>query len=85
MVRRRKASYKADIEICSNDRTGLLLDILREIGTTKAKIEGVNTKITKEKIAIIDITLEVENLAELNKAIKAIRKVNSVYEVNRKK
>lgn len=80
-----KASYKADIEICSNDRTGLLLDILREIGTTKAKIEGVNTKITKEKIAIIDITLEVENLAELNKAIKAIRKVNSVYEVNRKK
>ena len=80
-----KASYKADIEVCSNDRTGLLLDILKEIGTTKAKIEGVNTKITKEKIAIIDITLEVENLAELNKAIKAIRKVNSVYEVNRKK
>lgn len=80
-----KASYKADIEICSNDRTGLLLDILKEIGTTKAKIEGVNTKTTKEKIAIIDITLEVENLTELNKAIKAIRKVNSVYEVNRKK
>lgn len=80
-----KASYKADIEVRSNDRTGLLLDILKEIGTTKAKIEGVNTKVTKEKIAIIDITLEVENLAELNKAIKAIRKVNSVYEVNRKK
>jgi len=80
-----KVAYHADIEVCSNDRTGLLLDILKEIGTTKAKIEGVNTKVTKEKIAIIDITLEIENLAELSKAIKAIRKVNSVYEVNRKK
>ncbi len=80
-----KVAYHADIEVRSNDRAGLLLDILKEIGTTKAKIEGVNTKVTKEKIATIDITLEIENLAELSKAIKAIRKVNSVYEVNRKK
>ena len=80
-----KVSYQADIEVNSNDRTGLLMDILKEIGTTKAKILGVNTKTTKEKIAIIDITLEVENLEELNKAIKVIRKVDSVYDVRRKK
>ena len=80
-----EASYQADIEINSNDRAGLLVDILKEIGTTKAKITGVNTKVTKERIAIIDITLEVENLDELNKAIKVIRKVDSVYEVRRKK
>ncbi len=80
-----KASYQVEIEINSNDRSGLLLDILKEIGTTKAKIKGVNTKTTKERIAIINITLEVENLDELNKAIKVIRKVNSVYEVRRKK
>ena len=80
-----KVSYQSDIEISSNDRSGLLVDILKEIGTTKAKILGVNTKTTKEKIAIIDITLEVENLDELNKAIKVIRKVDSVYEVRRKK
>ena len=80
-----KVSYQADIEINSNDRVGLLVDILKEIGTTKAKILGVNTKTTKEKIAIIDITLDVESLDELNKAIKVIRKVDSVYEVRRKK
>ena len=77
-------SYQVEIEIYSNDRSGLLMDILREIGTTKAKILGVNTKTTKERIAIMDITLEVENLDELNKAQKAIRKVDSVYEVKRK-
>ena len=76
-------NYQADVEIYSNDRNGLLLDILKEIGTTKAKIMGVKTKTTKERIAIIGITLEVESLDELNKAIKAIRKVDSVYEVKR--
>ena len=80
-----QASYQVEIEIYSNDRSGLLMDILREIGTTKAKILGVNTKTTKERIAIMNITLEVENLEELNKAQKVIRKVDSVYEVRRKK
>ena len=80
-----KSSYQADVEVYSNDRSGLLVDILKEIGTTKANILGVNTKTTKERIAIIDITLEVENLDELNKALKVIRKVDSVYEVKRKK
>ena len=80
----KEASYQVEIEVESNDRNGLLVDILKEIGTTKAKILGVNTKITKEKIAIIDITIEVEDLEELNKAQKVIRKVDSVYEVRRK-
>ena len=80
-----KSEYQAEIEIFSNDRTGLLVDILKELGTTKVNILGVNTKTTKERIAIIDITLEVENLNELNKAQKVVRKVNSVYDVKRKK
>ena len=84
-VNENQANYQVDIEVHSNDRNGLLVDILKEIGTTKAKILGVNTKTTKERIAIIDITLEVENLEELNKAIKVLRKVDSVYEVSRKK
>ena len=79
------ASYNVNVEVYSNDRNGLLVDILRELGTTKAKIMGVNTKTTKEKIAIIEINLEVENLEELNKALKVIRKIDSVYEVRRKK
>ena len=80
-----QASYQVDIEVYSNDRGGLLMDILKEIGTTKARILGVNTKTTKERIAIISVTLEIENLEELNKVQKVIRKVDSVYEVKRKK
>ena len=80
-----ESSYNVDIEVYSNDRAGLLVDVLKEIGTTKAKLMGVNTKTTKERIAILEITIEIENLDELNKVIKAIRKVDSVYEVHRRK
>mgnify|MGYP003313135290 CR=1 FL=1 len=47
-----------------------------------AKLEdGAN----KERIAVTEVTIEVENLEQLNDVLKAIRKVDSVYEVRRKK
>ena len=45
-----KTSYNVEVEVFSNDRDGLLADILRKIGETKAHIMGVNTKTTKERI-----------------------------------
>ena len=81
----KKASYNVDIEIYSNDRKGLLADIVTEIGKTQSKIMGVNSRTTREKIAIIAITLEVEHIDELNKIIRSLRKIDSVYEVKRKK
>ena len=81
----KKENYSVDIEILSNDRTGLLADVVKEITTRKINIMGVNTKTNKDRIATIDITLEVKDIQELNTILKAIRKVDSVYEVNRKK
>ena len=80
-----QTSYSVDIEIFANDRSGLLAEIIKAIGETKAQLMGVNAKATKERIAITEITVKVESLEELNKVIKNIRKVDSVYEVNRKK
>lgn len=79
------AAYNVDIEIFANDRTGLLADIISQIGTTKTKLIAVSSRANKERIAITEITLEVENLEELNNVLKVIRKIDSVYEVKRKK
>lgn len=78
-------SYTVDIEIYANDRVGLLADIITELSTQKTKLMGVNARANKEKIAITDVTIEVENIEELNKVLKNLRKVDSVYEVRRKK
>ena len=80
-----QSSYMVDIEIYANDRNGLLADIIKEISTQKSKLIAVNSRANKEKIAITDVSIEVENLDELNKVLKALRKIDSVYEVKRKK
>lgn len=77
--------YNVEIQIMSNDRTGLLSDIVKEITSQKINIMGVNTRTSKDRIATIDITLEVQGIEQLNQVIKQIRKVDSVYEVTRKK
>ena len=45
----------------------------------------MNTRTTKEGIAVIDIALELENKDMLNKMLSALRSVESVYDVNRKR
>lgn len=79
------SSYNVEIAVYSNDRNGLLADIIKTIYDTKTKLIAVNSKPNRERIVITEITVEVENLEILNKAIKAIRKVDSVFEVERKK
>ena len=81
----KKAQYNVDIDIFANDRIGLLADIVKQITNSKVNIMAVNTKTSKDRIAVIGITLETKNLDELNNIIKAIRKVDSVYEVDRRK
>ncbi len=78
-------SYKVEVEVLANDRSGLLKDIIKQIESFKIKLSGMNTRTTKEGIAIIDIALEVENIDILNKLLNSLRNVESVYDVNRKR
>ena len=81
----KNSAYTVDIEVYANDRDGLLADIIKELSNIKTKLMAINCRATKEKIAITDITAEVENIEDLNKILKVLRKVDSVYEVKRKK
>jgi len=80
-----KTNYDVEIDIWANDRNGLVADIIKTINDTKAHLIGVNAKADKDRIVHTEVTVEIESLEELNKVIKNLRKVDSVYEVNRKK
>ena len=77
-------AYNVDIEIYSNDRDRLLADIIKEFANEKVNMLDVRSRVTKEKTVITEIIAEVENLDTLNKLFRALRKVDSVYEVKRK-
>ena len=81
----KEASYNVDIEVFANDRSNLLADIIAQISESKTKLIAVSCRANKERIAITEVTVEVENLEQLNNVLKAIRKVDSVYEVKRRK
>ena len=79
-----KEKYEVEVEVLANDRKGLLSDVIKKVDDTKALLMGVNTKTTRERVAIMDLSLEIKDLEELNKVLKSLRTVDSVYDVRRK-
>lgn len=78
-------AYKADITLMANDRTSLLLDVTNCITEVKIPIKAVNARTTKEQITVITLTLEITNTEQLEKIIKRLRKIDSVFDVTRNK
>ena len=80
-----KGNYDVDIDIYANDRSGLLKDIIKQVENSKADLRGVTAKTTNEATCIINITVQVENIEQLHKILVSLRKVESVYEVSRRR
>ena len=80
-----KASYNVEIEIFANDRDGLLRDVIKQIENYKLKLMGVNTRTNKDNTAILDISVETGNIETLNKFMKSVNNVESVFDVYRKR
>ncbi len=78
-------AYKADITIMANDRTALLLDVTNSIAELKVPIKAVNARTTREQITVINLTLEITNTEQLEKIIKRLKKIDSVFDVTRNK
>lgn len=80
-----KASYNVEIEIFANDRDGLLRDIIKQVENYKLKLMGVNTRTNKDNTAVLDINIETGNIETLNKFMKSLNSVESVFDVYRKR
>ncbi len=79
------AVYTVEVEIFANDRAGLLKDIVKQIENYKVKLMGVNSRTTREDIAIIDVMLETSSMDDLTKLMNSFMRVESVYDVYRKR
>ncbi len=79
------ASYVTDLTVFANDRNGLLADITVALNDAKATLVSMNAKTTPNRVAIITLGIEVDGVEKLTKILKAVRKVDSVYDVHRNK
>jgi len=79
------ASYITDLTVFANDRNGLLADITVAVNEAKATLVSMNARTTPNRVAIITLGVEVDGVDKLTKILKAVRKVDSVYDVHRNK
>ena len=78
-------SYNVEMTVYANDREELLGDIMRTAQRDNSKIVGVQAKSNKEKIVMVELTLEVKDIEAVNKIQRELGKIDSVYDVKRKK
>ena len=78
-------SYKADINIMANDRASILMEVTNVIAEAKIHLKAINARTTKDQLVIINLTLEINDTEQLEKIIKKLKKVDSVFEVSRSK
>jgi len=79
----KKISYQTEIQIIAPDRKGLLSEITNIISDAKLHVTAVNAKTTKEKIAIINLTIEISNTDQLLKLMNRFKSMPEVMDVKR--
>lgn len=77
------ASYSVDIEITGTDRRGLLNEVLQAVSESKTNISAVSGRSDKNKMAIIHMTVLINNTDHLANVVEKVKKVKDIYSVQR--
>ena len=75
--------YMADINVFAYNRTGLIVDISKIFTERKIDILALNTRISKQGTATINICFEVRSKEELNSMVEKIRQIEGVKDIER--
>lgn len=78
-----KSSYHAEIQIIANDRHGLLVEITNMISEWKVIVTAINARTNKNRTAVINLTVEITDIQQLEKIIKQFKKIPEIIEVFR--
>lgn len=75
--------YSAGLQILANDSSGLIANIGNIVSEMKLNITGINARLDKNKKAIINVTVSLNNLTELDMLAKKIKGNPMVLDVFR--
>lgn len=75
--------YPVDVEIYGLDRARLVTDVMNVVMETRTHILGINARVSKDKMAHIQLSIEIRNLGHLYNVMQKIRRVKDVTSVER--
>jgi guanosine-3',5'-bis(diphosphate) 3'-pyrophosphohydrolase len=76
-------AYPVEIQVMAGDRTGLLLEISQLLTNLNLSMLSVNARVTKNKTAIMNFSVEITDTQQLDRIIKQIRNLPDVTRVFR--
>ncbi len=76
-------TYSTTIRIETLDKIGLLKDIIASVADNNTNINFANVKAKNNKVGIIELGLELDNVNTLKKVINSIQALPDVYSVKR--
>lgn len=77
------SSYTTNVQIISTDRKGLLSEITMLMHEMDMMMSGINAKIDKNGIAVVNLAIEISDIEELNKLMRKLKALEEVIEVKR--
>jgi len=77
------AEYVAEFQIKTEERDGLLSEVMALISNSKTHLYAINAKPNKSGISYIDIKLKIVTVDDLKDVMKKIKKVKGVQDVYR--
>ena len=80
-----KLSFIANIDIMANDRNDLIADVLKKLQDLKIQVVSIKAKNFMSRQAIISVSINVDSNETLQKVMKEIKKIDSVYDIKRAK
>ncbi|MDF2617246.1 MAG: bifunctional (p)ppGpp synthetase/guanosine-3,5-bis(diphosphate) 3-pyrophosphohydrolase [Sedimentibacter sp.] len=81
----KQATFVSELQIKALDRPRLLQDLTALYAEAKLNAVSLNLRITKDKVAIVDIGFEINETKQIEDLMKKIKKLDGVLEVYRNK
>lgn len=78
-----KAYFDAKIRVKANNRDGLISDLIKVAKDLKINISEMNTKVTEDREVIVELVVDVSDTETLQKIMKSLKKVDSVFDTKR--
>ncbi len=79
----KSSSYMTNVQVVAPDRKGLLSEITLMMHDLSMMMTGINAKIDKNGIAIINLSIEISDIEELNKLLRKLKAIEDIIEVKR--
>jgi guanosine-3',5'-bis(diphosphate) 3'-pyrophosphohydrolase len=76
-------TYQTEIRVIGEDRMGMIVDISRVLTEEKIPVKALNARTTKNNESIINITMEISGVQQLETIIRKIKSIAGINDIIR--